>query len=65
MTFAWRNALEGGLVAAAAAAFSILPPLITDGKLSWAEGGTVFVTFGSVFFAYLKTHAPIPENTQK
>lgn len=55
---AWRKSIESGLVSAFSATFAAMSPLILDGKISQAEWLMLIVMFGSIFFAYLKTHDP-------
>jgi len=54
----WRKSLEAAIVSAGAACFAAAPPLYMDGAVSKAELISLAFTFGSVFFAYLKTHMP-------
>jgi len=55
----WRKSLQAGLVSAGAAVFAAAPALFMDGYLSRPEMVSLAITFGAVFFAYLKTHMPL------
>jgi hypothetical protein len=54
----WRKSLEAALVSAGAAVFASAPALVLDGGLTRAEVISLAITFGAVFFSYLKTHLP-------
>ncbi len=59
----WTKSLEAAFVSAGAAVFAAAPIFIMDGVLSKPEVFSLGITFGSVFFAYLKTHLPKDEPT--
>lgn len=52
----WKKSIEAALVSSGAAVFAALPALLADNYFSWTDGYSLLVTFGAVFFSYLKTH---------
>lgn len=54
----WSKSLSAAAISAGATVFAAAPALALDGGLSYSDSISLLITFGAVFFAYLKSHLP-------